>query len=125
MFSVNPIGALFPTSGPADSSAAVYALTPATGETPGPEAEQIPLSSITAATSSIRVFLLIENRLLRELLIRLFRNRTDLLVVGQSGQAGATPCHVLETQSKFSLPTLSCQRGCWQISLSRTEGRLL
>lgn len=44
-------------------------------------------SNITAADSSIRVFLLIENRLLRESLVRLFRNRSDLKVVGQSGQA--------------------------------------
>jgi len=34
--------------------------------------------------SSIRVFLLVENRLLREALVRLFRKRADLLVVGQS-----------------------------------------
>jgi two-component system NarL family response regulator len=60
----------------------------------------MPPSNITAAASLIRVFLLIENRLLRESLVRLFRNRTDLLVVGQSGQAGATPCHVLGTQSE-------------------------
>lgn len=49
--------------------------------------EQEFFSNITAADSSIRVFLLIENRLLRESLVRLFRNRSDLKVVGQSGQA--------------------------------------
>lgn len=39
----------------------------------------------------IRVFLLIENRLLREALVRLFRKRSDVLVVGESGQADLTP----------------------------------
>lgn len=39
----------------------------------------------------IRVFLLIENRLLREALVRLFRKRSDMLVVGESGQADLTP----------------------------------
>ena len=56
-----------------------------------------PLSDIVPG-SSIRVFLLIENRLLRESLIRLFRKRSDLLVVGQSGQGDATTCQILETQ---------------------------
>jgi two-component system NarL family response regulator len=55
-------------------------------------------SNSTAAASSIRVFLLIENRLLRESLVRLFRNRPDLLVVGQSGHPGATARCVLDSQ---------------------------
>ncbi len=97
---MNPIGAFFPMPGRTESSAAVYALTPAAVGTPGPEAEQMPPSNTPAAASSIRVFVLIENRLLRESLVRLFRNRTDLLVVGQSGQAGAAPCQVVETQSE-------------------------
>jgi two-component system, NarL family, nitrate/nitrite response regulator NarL len=59
----------------------------------------MPPSEITAA-SSIRVFLLIENRLLRESLARLFRNRPDLIIVGQSGNAEATPCQVLAAQSE-------------------------
>jgi len=67
---------------------------------PEPEAEQMASSNITAAASSIRVFLLIENRLLRESLVRLFRKRPDLRVVGQSGQAEVTPCHVLDVQSE-------------------------
>lgn len=37
--------------------------------------------------SSIRVFLLVENRLLREALVRLFRKRADLFVVGQTSLA--------------------------------------
>jgi len=44
-------------------------------------------SNITAADSSIRVFLLIENRLLRGALSRLLRKHSDILVVGQGGQA--------------------------------------
>jgi two-component system NarL family response regulator len=55
-------------------------------------------SNSTTAASSIRVFLLIENRLLRESLVRLFRNRPDLLVVGQSGHPGATARQVLDSQ---------------------------
>ena len=47
---------------------------------------------------SIRTFLLIENRLLRDALSRLFRKRPDLLVVGQSGQSEATPRQVLDTR---------------------------
>jgi DNA-binding NarL/FixJ family response regulator len=48
--------------------------------------------------SSIRVFLLIENRLLREALVRLFRKRPDLLVVGQSGQDDATARDVSDSK---------------------------
>jgi DNA-binding NarL/FixJ family response regulator len=48
--------------------------------------------------SSIRTFLLIENRLLREALVRLFCKRSDLLVVGQSGHAEATARRVLDSQ---------------------------
>jgi two-component system, NarL family, nitrate/nitrite response regulator NarL len=48
--------------------------------------------------SSIRVFLLIENRLLREALVRLFRKRSDLLVVGQSGQDDATTRDVSDSK---------------------------
>jgi len=48
--------------------------------------------------SSIRTFLLIENRLLREALVRLFCKRSDLLVVGQSGHAEATARRVIDSQ---------------------------
>lgn len=57
----------------------------------------MPFSDITAAASSIRIFLLIENRLLREALARLFRKRVDLLVIGQSGHAEATHRGVLDS----------------------------
>ena len=56
-----------------------------------------PLSDI-APSSSIRVFLLVENRLLREALVRLFRKRSDLLVVGQGGQADLTTCDVSDSK---------------------------
>lgn len=46
---------------------------------------------------SIRVFLLIENRLLREALVRLFRQRSDLTVVGQSGQVDSTTQDILDS----------------------------
>ena len=48
--------------------------------------------------SSIRVYLQIENRLLREALVRLFRKRSDFLLAGQDGQANATVCQILDIQ---------------------------
>jgi DNA-binding NarL/FixJ family response regulator len=54
--------------------------------------------SETVPESPIRVFLLIENRLLREALDRLFRKRADLLVVGLGGQDECSPNSLLETQ---------------------------
>lgn len=48
--------------------------------------------------SSIRVYLLIENRLLREALSRLFRKRSDLQVVGQAGQTNSLPQELLDSQ---------------------------
>jgi two-component system NarL family response regulator len=48
--------------------------------------------------SSIRAFLLIDNRLLREALVRLFRKRPDLLVVGQTSSPDEAPLGILETQ---------------------------
>lgn len=46
----------------------------------------------------IRVFLLIENRLLREALVRLFRKRSDVPVVGESGGADLTPEDILASK---------------------------
>jgi two-component system, NarL family, nitrate/nitrite response regulator NarL len=60
--------------------------------------EQMPSLDITAATSSIRVFLLIENRLMREALVRLFGKRADLLVVWRSEPAEASARLVLDSQ---------------------------
>jgi DNA-binding NarL/FixJ family response regulator len=47
--------------------------------------------------SSIRALLLIENRLLREALVRLFRKRPDLVVVGQTSPADEMPLSTLQT----------------------------
>src|SRR5260370_20097635 len=49
-------------------------------------------------SSSIRVFMMMENRLLREALIRLFRKRSDLVVVDHDGTAEANACQVLDSQ---------------------------
>jgi DNA-binding NarL/FixJ family response regulator len=56
------------------------------------------LTNEAVPSSSIRTFLLIENRLLREALVRLFCKRSDLLVVGQSGHTEATARRVLDSQ---------------------------
>jgi two-component system, NarL family, nitrate/nitrite response regulator NarL len=48
-------------------------------------------------SSCIRTFLLIENRLLREALVRLFCKRADLMVVGQCDHAEATARRVLDS----------------------------
>jgi two-component system nitrate/nitrite response regulator NarL len=56
------------------------------------------LMSELAPSPSIRTFLLIENRLLREALVRLFCKRTDLLVVGQSGHAEASALRLLDSK---------------------------
>ena len=45
----------------------------------------------------IRVFLLIENRLLREALTRLLRKRCEILIVGQGNRETVTPQEVLES----------------------------
>ena len=52
----------------------------------------------TVPDEPIRVFLLVENRLLREALVRLFRKRSDLLVVGESGETALTLCDVLDSK---------------------------
>lgn len=51
-----------------------------------------------AACALSRVFLLVENRLLCEALERLFRKRSDLLVVGHSAQADATISAILDSK---------------------------
>src|SRR5882762_3570969 len=55
-----------------------------------PVSEIVPLSSI-------RVFLMMENRLLREALIRLLRKRSDLVVVGYDEPVDTTSYQVLES----------------------------
>src|SRR5712664_3590739 len=54
--------------------------------------------TVCVPSSSIRVFLLIENRLLREALVRQFRKRPDLIVVGQTSPSDETLLGVLETE---------------------------
>src|SRR2546430_13320931 len=56
-----------------------------------PVSESVPFSSI-------RVFLMMENRLLREALIRLLRKRSDIVVVSHDGPADAMAFSVHETQ---------------------------
>ncbi|MGB7847639.1 MAG: response regulator transcription factor [Candidatus Acidiferrum sp.] len=56
-------------------------------------------SSELVFDTSIRVFLLIENRLLREALFRLFRKRADILLVGQARHSDATTCEILDARS--------------------------
>src|SRR5215467_6161046 len=46
----------------------------------------------------VRVFLLVENRLLREALLRLFNKRSDLMVVGESGETALTLCDILDSK---------------------------
>ena len=54
--------------------------------------------SATVPNQPVRVFLLVENRLLREALVRLFRKRSDLLVVGESGETALTLCDILDSK---------------------------
>src|SRR2546429_2082088 len=56
-----------------------------------PVSESVPFSSI-------RVFVMMENRLLREALIRLLRKRSDIVVVSQDGLADAAASPVLDAQ---------------------------
>ncbi len=60
---------------------------------------------------SIRVFLMMRNRLLREALIRLFRKRSDLIVVGHDGPAEATASQLLETQ--FDVLVIDTFQATW------------
>lgn len=64
----------------------------------GPDRKQMGALNEIVPISSIRVYLLIEGRLLREALGRMFRKRTDLLVVGQSGLGEASPSEMRQTQ---------------------------
>jgi two-component system, NarL family, nitrate/nitrite response regulator NarL len=47
----------------------------------------------------IRVFLLIENHLLREALVRIFRKSAHITVVGQSGRTDSTAQDILDSDS--------------------------
>jgi DNA-binding NarL/FixJ family response regulator len=83
-----------------------------------------PMSDIVPF-SAVRVFLLIENRLLREALVRLFRKRSDLLIVGQSGQADITTRGVLD--SKCDVLVIASFHTSWppvNFALERVEKRV-
>jgi len=71
------------------------------------------------ACSSIRLFLMMENRLLREALIRLFRKRSDLVVVGYDGQADATASQLLETQ--FDVLLIDSFQSTWPVAKTARE----
>lgn len=66
----------------------------------------------------IRVFLLIENRLLREALVRLFRKRSDVLVVGESGQSDLTPEDIFA--SNCDVLVLGSFQTNWRLPLERS-----
>jgi two-component system, NarL family, nitrate/nitrite response regulator NarL len=53
--------------------------------------------------SSTSVYVVAENRLLRETLVRLFRKRSDLSVVGENSYSGSTPELVAAAQSNLLL----------------------
>jgi hypothetical protein len=61
-----------------------------------------PLSD-PASIPQVHVYLAIQNRLLREALVRLFRKRADLLVVGQSAPAHTEAAAVLESKCEILL----------------------
>jgi len=56
-----------------------------------------------ASAAQVQVYLAIQSRLLREALVRLFRKRADLLVVGESAPAGTRANTVLESQCDILL----------------------
>ena len=51
-----------------------------------------------ACDSPVRIFLVLENRLLREAMARIFRKLNDLLVVGGDRKEGCCPQKILESQ---------------------------
>src|SRR5271168_2014026 len=71
-------------------------------------------------SSAIRTFLLIENRLLREAMVRLFCKRADLLVVGQSGYAEATALRVID--SKCDVLIVDSLQTPWLSAITGIEG---
>src|SRR6266478_1247846 len=79
-----------------------------------------PVSEIVPS-SSIRVFLMMENRLLREALIRLLRKRSDLVVVGYDEPVDTTSYQVLE--SPFDVLFIaSFQATCPEAKIVSTTG---
>jgi len=62
-----------------------------------------PLGDPASSSQQVQVYLLIQNRLLREALVRLIRKRADLFVVGQDAPANTGPAAVLESQCDILL----------------------
>jgi len=62
---------------------------------------------------------MMENRLLREALIRLLRKRSDLVVVGHDGPADPTACQVLDTQ--FDVLLIDSFQTTWPAAKSARE----
>ncbi len=71
-------------------------------------------------SSSIRALLLIENRLMREALARLFRKRPDLIVVGQTSPADETPPGILKTQCNVLVGDAFLFSLAWRLAKSNS-----
>ncbi len=89
---------------------ALFLSGPSLVGTPSNREGMDPVSEIVPC-SSIRVFLMMENRLLREALIRLFRKRSDLVVVGDDGPAEPATCQVVD--SKFDVLVIDSFQTTW------------
>lgn len=77
--------------------------------------------SETVPSVSISVVLMIENRLLREALIRQFRKRSDLVVVGHVGPADASVYQVLDTE--FDVVVIDSIQTTWRAAkIAREAG---
>jgi two-component system, NarL family, nitrate/nitrite response regulator NarL len=63
--------------------------------------------------------MMMENRLLREALIRLFRKRSDLVIVGYNGDTDTTPSHLLETQ--FDVLLIDSFQSAWPAAKTARE----
>jgi DNA-binding NarL/FixJ family response regulator len=55
------------------------------------------------SSSATSVYVVAENRLLRETLVRLFRKRSDLCVVGENSYSGSVPEHIASAGSDLLL----------------------
>jgi len=77
--------------------------------------------SEVVASSSIRIFLTMENRLLCEALIRLFRKRDDFVVVGHNFLTDATSCDVLGTA--FDVLVMDAFQTTWPVTKTLCDAR--
>src|ERR1700732_3044757 len=85
-----------------------YSKTRRTSTPENPKRRSVNASG--ASESPIRIYLLAQNRLVREVLVRLFRKRMDLTVVGVNHDSAGTieeltliPCDVLLLDSPDTL----------------------